>query len=385
MAFARARPRAPATKRVADEEADERPVVDADGGRGARHAGAGREIAVGVHVDDVGDAARRRGARRPGRSRGRRRRGTPRPRRAGRARRRRSAAAGAAPGTVPRSSTEPVVPLGVVRDDARHVRRERGEVDLAERQDARRRVAEEGHVELAPVDELLDQGRAGGRSSRPPRPRERARPGSCTTLVRQIPTDPSSRTGFTMRGKGRSHASPGARQDPPRRRGDAGGLEALLHAVLAEGEAQHLGRRAREGNAEQLEHERHRALEPRVAAERLAQVERAVGLELAQARPERGEVAVDRDELRVVPGARRGSRPRLRRPAPPAREQPTRDRPRDARPRSRRCRAQPRVFRGCVSMGAAAPTLPAPERPLAVPRPSCFSMSYRPGARRARD
>ena len=34
--------------------------------------------------------------------------------------------------------------------------------------------------------------------------------------------------------------------------------------------------------------------------------------------------------------------------------------------------------------GAAAPTLPAPERTLGVPRPSCFSMSYRSGAPGAR-
>ncbi len=104
---------------------------------------------------------------------------------------------------------------------------------------------------------------------------------------------------------------------------------------FAERKAQHLGRRAREGDAEQLEEERHRALEARVAAKRLAEVERAVGIELGEASPERGEVAVDRDELGVVPRVaqeRSDTRSDL---APPGRARPTPDRPRAARPRSR--------------------------------------------------
>ena len=81
---------------------------------------------------------------------------------------------------------------------------------------------------------------------------------------------------------------------------DARRLEPLLHAILAKGQAQDLGRRAREGDTQQLEDERHRALEARVARERLAEVERAVDLELKQAGAQAGQIAVDGHEVRLV-------------------------------------------------------------------------------------
>jgi hypothetical protein len=94
------------------------------------------------------------------------------------------------------------------------------------------------------------------------------------------------------------------------RRGDARGLEPLLHSVLPEREAQHLRRRSREGYAEELEQQWDGALEPRVAAERLAKIERACRVELGEPRAEAREVSIDRDEVRFVRpvGQRRGDR-----------------------------------------------------------------------------
>ena len=139
------------------------------------------------------------------------------------------------------------------------------------------------------------------------------------------------------------------------------GLEALLHPVLAEREAEDLRRRAREGDAEQLEHQGHRALEPRVADERLAEVEGAVDLELEQRVRRPGEVAVDRrraaprsptvaSAVATLGGDDRdvGSR------------RPRGIELRGARPRSRRCGA-PRCAcsPACVWLEASAPTTPA--------------------------
>jgi hypothetical protein len=98
----------------------------------------------------------------------------------------------------------------------------------------------------------------------------------------------------------------GPRQDATVGRGDAGRLQPLFDPVFSEPEAEHLRRRAGEWQTHELKQERYRALETGVAGERLAQVERAVGVEIHQASAKIGEVPVDGDELRVATSVSEG-------------------------------------------------------------------------------
>ncbi len=96
----------------------------------------------------------------------------------------------------------------------------------------------------------------------------------------------------------------GRREHPARRRRNPRSLEAKLHLVFSEREAQDLGRGAGERDTQQLQQQGHGAFEPGIARERFAEVECTVGVELRESRAQVCEVAIYRHELGLVPGIR---------------------------------------------------------------------------------
>src|SRR5580658_5860944 len=130
-------------------------------------------------------------------------------------------------------------------------------------------MPEKCDIELSAVDELLDEaGLSQGSHERPD--------GCCQlTLVMDDACPPNAhRAILTDRlddeRKGKIARFVGVSQDSTVGRWDARRLKSLLYPIFSETKAQHLGRGPRERQAQQLQKQRDRALEPRVSREGFA-------------------------------------------------------------------------------------------------------------------
>ncbi len=140
-------------------------------------------------------------------------------------------------------------PLRVVRNDARGFGRERAEVNLAQGQNPGRRVSEERHVELAPVDVLLDQRRLTQGGSDGVHGQGKLARAADDAGVRDANRAVLANRLHDER-EGQVAGVVWTNEDAARRGWNAGGREPLLHPILAKREAEHLGWRSRERNAE---------------------------------------------------------------------------------------------------------------------------------------
>jgi hypothetical protein len=171
------------------------------------------------------------------------------------------------------------VPLRCVGDDPGQAGRKIVELDLEDGQgEGRLRRTQQRHLELAPVEELLDQGglpvaldqRAGGAAQR--------------RLVRHHALDVDAMAGVLARGlhdQGRREARQrlvaALQHRAARDRHPARGQQRARHR-LVEGLGQRLRRRARIGQADPVEQRRDAGLPARVAVDRFDQLEGHVGL-----------------------------------------------------------------------------------------------------------
>ena len=288
-----------------DDAPDHLIISEAGGACRAREPGPFRQIAVGVHVDDVGGAVGRQAHIQAGVVAQLHRR----ERRLGDLRdpglhRRRQPLAGDRLGAA--EFGRGLVPLAVEGDDARAAGRHLREVDLVERQDLNAAVgtSQQRDVDLAPFDVALDQRglQVAGEHERHLTLERRAivddrvgRDPDRGVLARRLDDEREPERDLRDVGRGQ-HGRLGRRH--------AGAAQHILRLVLVHRQPERERRRARVGQPRALEQQRQQRLEIARAVDRLAKIEDHVGREVGDLRDGAVQIAADADRARVVSARR---------------------------------------------------------------------------------